>query len=165
VTVLGHAEGPIDVWGFAYAGGVIGIVATALWLVHQAVARSTDPERAVDVVRRLPRWLVLVGFVCGVSIGLGTGRVLDHLFADPLDPAEVATRLCDAAAAPSGDFRAVHDDLDHLAADLDSADLARAHDLLDAAVANGASAAAVEAATAEVVRQLEPSASCAAAAP
>ncbi|MGE3449735.1 MAG: hypothetical protein AB7H92_19370 [Microbacteriaceae bacterium] len=80
VTVLAHAGGAIDTWGFAYAGGVIGAVVTSLWLVRHDVVhtRDTDPGPR----RRLSRSWVLVGLVCGVSLGLGVGRALDHVLTD-----------------------------------------------------------------------------------
>ncbi|MGD9999593.1 MAG: hypothetical protein AB7H92_19210 [Microbacteriaceae bacterium] len=79
MTVLAHA-GTIDTWGFAYAGGVIGAVVTSLWLVRHDVVHTRDTEPGSG--GRLPRSWVLVGLVCGVSLGLGVGRTLDRILTD-----------------------------------------------------------------------------------
>ena len=153
--MLAHGDGLINAWGFAYTGGVVGAIVTALWLVHHDVARSPRTERVGASVGRLPRWLVLVGLVCGISLGFGGSRLIDRTLQDTPDPLDVATRLCDAAANQPDELVNVHSDLEHVVNDLGSPDLERAHTSLDVALADRGDSNTIRAAVAEVVRQLE----------
>lgn len=145
LALLAHG-GLINPWGLAYTGGVIGTVTTALWIARHNVALNTDaPRRA-----RLPRWFIPVGFACGVSLGLGVGGLLERLFATTPDALGVARQLCDLTE-PTDETAELHEDLDHLADDLEHGPLARAHADLHAA----ATTADSQAAAAAIIRQLE----------
>lgn len=101
--MLAHGNDLINTWGFAYTGGVIGTFATALWLVHHDLRRKSDTGDGSTPSARLPRWLVLVGLIGGISIGLGVGRLLDGAIHDEHAPASTSA---DDHTNATGEIRA-----------------------------------------------------------
>lgn len=137
MSLLAHAgSGLVNTWGFAYVGGVIGLFAAALYFVHRTIAiRASSPQPAN---RSGPfRAIVPLGFVCGVFIGLGTGRLLESAIETTPTASELFQQICVAAESGRPDaFDAVHDDIDHYAGDQSNKTIARAHTNLDTAIVN-----------------------------
>ncbi len=90
MSLLAHAgSGIVNTWGFAYVGGVVGLITSSLYYVHRSVARRSEGGEAPTLPMR---WIVPIGFAAGISIGLGTGRLLESTFEAP-PPDEAATVL------------------------------------------------------------------------
>ena len=133
MSLLAHAgSGMVNTWGFAYVGGVVGLISSALYYVHRSVLLRSG---AGPATRFSMRWIVPIGFVAGISIGLGTGRLLASALDAPPTADELVTDVCRAMS--QGDpaaFADVHDDLEHFTADTDAPLVAAAHDALDRAI-------------------------------
>lgn len=91
MSLLAHAGSDVvNTWGFAYVGGVVGLITSSLYCVHRSVAlRSADGAAPTFPMR----WIVPIGFVAGISIGLGTGRLLESTFEAPPAADETTTSL------------------------------------------------------------------------
>lgn len=137
MSLLAHTgSGLINTWGFAYVGGVISLVTAALYYVHRTIAHRASSPRSAS--RSYPfRAIVPLGFVCGVSIGLGSGRLLESAIDTAPNTAELVQEICAAAATDQpGAFDAIHDDIEHYAADRSDNAVTQAHTNLDNAIAN-----------------------------
>lgn len=153
MTLVAHTAGLIDAWGFAYVGSVLGAVVSGLWIV-----RSEIGDRSSRARYQVPRWTILVGFVCGGSLGLGSARMLEHALSDPPNAASVAREVCAAGAAADVAVRLsrVHADIDHIARDVgESAALDEAHTRLHDLVAQRADPDLVRVAISDVVTELQ----------
>lgn len=133
MSLLAHAgSGLVNTWGFAYVGGVVGLISSALYYVHRSVLlrSGTGPAPRFSM-----RWIVPIGFVAGISIGLGTGRLLASALDAPPTADELVTDVCRAmGAGDPGAFADVHDDLEHFTSDTDAPLVAAAHEALDRAI-------------------------------
>lgn len=155
MSLVAHAgSGLVNTWGFAYVGGVVGLISSALYYVHRSVLlrSGTGPEPRFSM-----RWIVPIGFVAGISIGLGTGRLLASAFEAPPTADELVTDVCRAVTAGHRDaFADVHDDLEHFTSDTDAPLVAAAHEALDRAIVASPDQISVEAH--RLVAALDPSA-------
>lgn len=124
MTLLAHIDaGLINTWGFAYVGGVIGSFTMALLYVSGRVnegsaGRTSPPARSRLAV--LGPGVIIVGGVCGISLGLGIAGLLERTLVDEVDVAAVVERLC----GPVAENEELHDDIEHAVDDL-GAELAR----------------------------------------
>lgn len=125
MTVLAHTgAGLINTWGFAYVGGIIGLFSVSLLYVKGKVAERSSlagqPSKRSGLAALGPG-VIVVGGVCGVSFGLGTGSLLERQFFDDVEVSSVVERLCETSYDPLVVDQALHDDIGHVADDLDAA--------------------------------------------
>lgn len=131
VSVLAHrGAGIINTWGFAYVGGVIGLFSVSLLYVKSKLA-ANERSRTAGLASLGPV-VIVVGGLCGVSLGLGIATILDSLLEDDeVEASEVDAALCDRRAEQPGfDDGDLHVDIEHLIDDLDAA-VARAAPCID----------------------------------
>lgn len=135
MTLVAHAgSGIVNTWGFAFVGSVLGIFTTSLFFVHRTV--TLRAERGSTTAEYPFRWIILAGFVGGISIGLGTARLLDAMLEDTPTAADLVRELCTAADSGRPDaFDDVHIRLVHYTDDTGDAVVVEAHTRLDLAVA------------------------------
>lgn len=128
MSVLAHGgAGIINTWGFAYVGGVIGLFSVSLLYVKSKLA--TNERSRTAGLASLGPVVVVVGGLCGVSLGLGIATILDSLLEDDeVEASEVVAALCERRAEQPGfDDGDLHDDIEHLIDDLDAAVARAAH--------------------------------------
>jgi hypothetical protein len=86
MSVLAHGStGLINTWGFAYVGGIVGLFVVSLLYVKARVELRTSPSGRVSVgqlIAAIGPIAIVVGGVCGVSLGLGLANVLESQFSD-----------------------------------------------------------------------------------
>lgn len=127
MTILAHLDaGLINTWGFAYVGGIIGLFTVALLYVKGTLGDGSS--RAGDGAPRstlavFGRGVIVVGGLCGVSLGLGLAGLLERAFVDDVDVSSVVQRLCE----PGAEDRDLHDDIEHAIDDLDAEAVRAAH--------------------------------------
>lgn len=124
VVLLAHVStGIINTWGFAYVGGIVGLFSVSLLYVKGKVTdRSSgvgQPSKRSGLAALGPG-VIVAGGVCGVSFGLGGASLVERLFFDDVDVVAVVSQLCDPAYDPSAADPTLHDDIEHLADDLDA---------------------------------------------
>ncbi|MEP1122804.1 MAG: hypothetical protein ABJH68_02800 [Ilumatobacter sp.] len=125
MTLLAHAgAGLINTWGFAYVGGIIGLFSVSLLYVKGKVTEGSSiagrPSRRSGLAVLGPG-VIVVGGVCGVSFGLGAGSLLERQFFDDVEVSSVVERLCETSYDPAVAELSLHDDIGHVADDLDAA--------------------------------------------
>lgn len=127
MTILAHLDaGLINTWGFAYVGGIIGLFTVALLYVKGTVGDGSSgagngaPQSSLAL---LGRGVIVVGGLCGVSLGLGIAGLLERAFVDDIDVSSVVQRLCE----PGAEDRDLHDDIEHAIDDLDAEAARAAH--------------------------------------
>lgn len=125
MTLLAHAgAGLINTWGFAYVGGIIGLFSVSLLYVKGKVTEQSStagqPSKRSGLAALGPG-VIVIGGVCGVSFGLGTGSLLERQFFDDVEVSSVIERLCQTPYDPAVANQALHDDIGHVADDLDAA--------------------------------------------
>lgn len=127
VSLLAHGgTGIINTWGFAYVGGVIGLFTVSLLYVKSKLTTNDRSQRAG--LASLGPVAILIGGLCGVSLGLGTATILDSQLDDDVEASEVVAALCERRAAqPDFDDGELHDDIEHLIDDLDAPSARAAH--------------------------------------
>lgn len=133
VSLIAHAGGGfINTWGFAYVGGVVGFFTSALFYVHRTITlrAANSPAQSYPF-----RWIVPVGFLAGISIGLGLGQLLESTFESAPTADELVGQLCRTIPGREGAFDPLHADINHFIADNDNPSVMTAHDALDAAIA------------------------------
>lgn len=147
VIVLAHSgAGLVNTWGFAYVGGVLGVFSAALIFVKGSIPTSraathTGESRLARLSRpsrpsRPSRFIIVIGAVSGVSMGLGVGRLLESWLTDTPQVTELVSALC-AASTEGPDWAALsarHDDITHVIDDLSLESAAAAHQRLDVAM-------------------------------
>ncbi len=85
MSVLAHGSaGLINTWGFAYVGGIVGLFVVSLLYVKARVEPRTPSGRASigQLIAAIGPMAIVVGGVCGVSLGLGLANVLESQFSD-----------------------------------------------------------------------------------
>jgi hypothetical protein len=141
VSLLAHGgAGIINTWGFAYVGGIIGLFSLSLLYVKATLEQRNDPSRPNSLTAAIVSIgpaVIVIGGVCGVSLGLGIGGLLDDAFGDDADVSAVLTELCDLRTSGPGPLASgLHDDVAHAIDDLDIVSAEPAHRALhDDAVA------------------------------
>ena len=140
MSLVAHAGADlINRWGFAYVGGVIGMFSLALLYVKAKVDQRTDsagPNAWARAIASLGPVVILVGGVCGVSMGLGIAGVLDTTLGGDANLSDVLADLCDLRfTEPQEPRAALHDGVVHVIDDLDLAAAAPEHRALHAAAA------------------------------
>ncbi len=112
----------INTWGFAYVGGVIGLFSLSLLYVKAKVDVRSDPSGAnarARAVASLGPAVIVVGGVCGVSLGLGVAGLLDSAF-ESADVNDVVAELCDLRTfGPSEPTPGLHEEVLHVIDDSD----------------------------------------------
>lgn len=123
MSLLAHGgAGIINTWGIAYVGGIIGLFSASLLYVSAKVNRRADapPNSPTSAIASLGPAVIVVGGVCGVSLGLGIGGLLDSVLTEDADVDAVLTELCDLRSTqPIGLPPALHDDVVHAIDDLE----------------------------------------------
>lgn len=141
VSLLAHGgAGVINTWGFAYVGGIIGLFSLSLLYVKATLEQRNDPSRPGSLtaaIASIGPTVIVIGGVCGLSLGLGIGGLLDDAFSDDADLSAVLTDLCDLRASGPGPLASgLHDDVAHVIDDGDIVSAEPAHRALhDSAVA------------------------------
>lgn len=124
VTLLAHAgAGLINTWGFAYVGGIIGLFSVSLLYVRGKVTEQSSiagNSSKRSGLAALGPGVIVVGGVCGVSFGLGVGTLLERQFFDDIEVSSVVARLCETSYDPAVADQALHEDIGHVADDLDA---------------------------------------------
>ncbi len=95
----------INTWGFAYVGGVIGLFSLSLLYVKAKVDVRSDLSGAATLARAVASLgpaVIVVGGVCGMSLGLGVAGLLDSAF-ERADPNDVVAELCDLRTIGPGE--------------------------------------------------------------
>ena len=141
MSMLAHVgSGAINTWGFAYVGGIIGLVSVSLLYVSARVTPPVANPGRVSIARRVAAigpLAIAIGGVCGVSIGLGIAGALDDRFSETVDVNEVIHDLSELRVRPPGPLGSrLHDDVDHVITDLDAVDAEAAHRSLHEAAAS-----------------------------
>jgi hypothetical protein len=105
MSLLAHGgAGIINTWGFAYVGGIIGLFGASLLYVNAKVNRRADvpPNSTTSAIVSLGPAVIVVGGVCGVSLGLGFGGLLNSALIEDADVEAVLTELCDRRSSQLG---------------------------------------------------------------
>lgn len=144
MSLLAHSTaGVINTWGFAYTGGIIGILSVSRLYVKARVEQPSATPGRTPVSQRIAAtgpMAILVGGVGGPSLGFGLAGVVDRqLFEDaPFNEVvdECALRLAPAAPVSS----TLHDDVDHVISDLKASDAEPAHRAFHAAASSSTTA-------------------------
>jgi hypothetical protein len=129
MSVLAHGgTGIINTWGFAYVGGIVGLFSVSLLYVKSKVSTSNRDTPGRAGLASLGPVVILVGGICGVSLGLGTATILNNQLDGDVEVSEVVAALCERRAAPLDfDDGELHADIEHLIDDLDAPGARAAH--------------------------------------
>jgi len=90
----GAAE--VNIWGFAYVGGIIGLFGSALYFVQRRLASTADTAPPTKLAS-IGRLIVVVGALTGAGLGLGTGLIVQAVRSDPHSE---TTIVVEAQASP-----------------------------------------------------------------
>ena len=139
VSLVAHGGADlINTWGFAYVGGIIGLFSLSLLYVKAKVDQRTDQTGATTLPRAVASLgpaVIVVGGVCGVSLGLGIAGLLDSAF-ESAEVDDVVAELCDLrTSGPTELPPALHDDILHVIDDNDLAAAEPRHSAFDAVAA------------------------------
>lgn len=122
MSVLAHGGAEvINTWGFAYVGGIIGLFSMSLVFVKARVNARSGRHPSNWLVQSLAsfgRPVIVVGGVCGVSLGLGIAGLLGTIFVDDEDVDGVVAQLCELGRSAPGELPSdLHDDVVHVIED------------------------------------------------
>ncbi len=120
----------VNTWGFAYVGGVIGLFSLSLLYVKGRLDQRDRPRTntpAVSIASLGPS-MIVVGGVCGVSLGLGVAGLLNDVVDEDVNVDDIVMELCDMRTSGSYELSSgLHRDVVHAIDDLDLAAADGAH--------------------------------------
>lgn len=93
MSLLAHVESAgVNVWGFAYVGGIVGLFASGLYFVQRRLAPTADTAPSTKLAS-IGRLIVVVGALTGAGLGLGIGLIIEAVGSDSHSEATIVVQV------------------------------------------------------------------------